>query len=228
MKNVALLGLLTVALTAQHNMPAWRSSLLALPERPSPGASVRDIERVEENVRLAAPVLAAGTAEDWQANRELVRRTVAYLAAVHAMNRDPQMRGALTRAFNSVAELKWAYLDNQGPATVPEQQQLSPMPMAQPRPVRRLAEVDNVEIRDRFDLAATQAGVAMELADGIRRNLAERGLQLNQATSTSLARLQVYLERAQEAMQARNWPEAGKYLERAEYETEKVLKTVGG
>ncbi len=233
MKKLLLALLLTVALEAQT--PAWRRSLQSLPQRPAAGVTVRDIERVEENLRMAGPVFGSATPENWQANRDLVRRTVSYLAAVHAMSSDPQMRFALSRAFRSVAALQWGYGDNQSP---PSDTALASgtSPASASRFAPRIPQIENVpeaekeaagDLRTRYDLAASQAVVAAQLAEGIQRNLEMRGMSLNTATATSLTRLPVYFDLAAVALSTHQWAEARTNLDRAEYETGKVLKTLG-
>ena len=210
----------------------WRRSLQNLPERPASGVTVRDIERVEEDLLMAAPVLGAATPENWEANREIVRRTVTYLSAVRAMTDDPLVRSALMRTFRMVTAMRLAYPENQEqPAPAAAQQSLGPQAPGPRAPLVDTvpdAEKDTAEdLRTRYDLAAAQAGVAAQLAEGIQRNLESRGMSLNAGTATSLARMRVYFDHAATALEAHKWADARTNLERAEYETEKVLKTVG-
>ena len=233
MKKILMLSVIAAAFAWLLPAQTWRRSLQNLPDRPASGVTVRDIERVEEDLRMAAPYLGAATPENWEANREIVRRTVTYLAAVRAMNNDPLVRTALMRTFRMVTAMRLAYPENQ---EQPRQNQAAaPAPASQPLTPRAplfdtVPDADNQtaeDLRTRYDLAAAQAGVAVQLADAIQRNLESRGMTLNAATATSLARIRVYFDHAATALEAHKWVDARTNLERAEYETEKVLKTVG-
>jgi hypothetical protein len=92
-------------------------------------------------------------------------------------------------------------------------------------PAAQRATVD--ELRSRYETSAARAAAAWQNAELLRQNLAREGLALNTQTAASLARLQVYFGLAAGDLQERDWDEAKTNLERAEYETEKVFKTVG-
>ena len=161
----------------------------------------------------------------------------AYLATVEVLNHSPGMGTALGRAYRSVAALQWLVprmgMALPSPAPAPE----APIP-APPAPAFALQapDVAGVSAADRpmaddlamrYELASGKAAVAWQAAGGLRRSLQAQGLTLNVLTETSLARMQVYFDLATAALKARHWAEARTNLERAEYETEKVRKTVG-
>jgi hypothetical protein len=234
MRGAILLLCLTGAAVAQA--PDWRSALLNLPDRPAPNTSLQDLQRLEQNLQYGAPYFATLTPGDYEANRELIRRLTRYVAALDLIARDPQMRiavGRLRRAMNAFPIL-----------IAPAQQlQAEPAPeeTAQPAPgpppfALQAPVIENVsagqkntadELSTRYEAASGQAAAAWQSAEVLRQNLAARGMALNATLSTSVARLQLYFDSAAQSLRQRDWTGARTNIERAEYETNKILKAVG-
>jgi hypothetical protein len=221
--------------------PQWRGDLMELLARPPGAATPQDLQRFEENVRLATPYFGTLTPGDYEANRELIRRMTAYLAAMNMMGRDPRMRFALRRANQALLSLRYALPPGLSSQMAP------PLPYdgAEPRPAPRAAQapyelhapdIPNVhaadkrtarDLQDRYESAAARAAIAWQSAEVLRQNLAAGGMTLNTLTATSIARVQLYLETAADALREQDWEDARVNIQRAEYETEKVLNTVG-
>jgi hypothetical protein len=111
-----------------------------------------------------------------------------------------------------------------------------PAPPAGPPFAQQAPLIDNVstaessiasDLVSRYESSAARAAAAWENAEVLRQNLARQGMALNTQTAASVARLQLYFELAAGDLREHDWTEAGVNLERAEYETEKVFKTVG-
>ncbi len=228
----ALLPLLCLSAFGQE--PQWRRELTDLMTKPQGSANLQDIRRFEENTRLAAPYLNARTPGDYEANRELIRRMTAYLAAMNMMARDPQMRFALRRANQALFSLRYAPNDGADARTGPEKP--APEKPAEAPYVLRAPDIPNVpesdkrtarDLQSRYEDAASRAVAAWQSAEVIKQNLAADGMTLNTQTATSITRIQLYLETAADALREQDWEDARLNIERAEYETEKVLKTVG-
>lgn len=217
--------------------PEWRRSLTSLSGRSPAEASARDVERIEENLRLAAPYFASLTPGDYEANRELVRRVTAYLAAVELQSHDPQMRALLGRSRRAVLALRLAI-----PIPVPaggQEPEGTPPPPARPAdapfslqspPLEGVSGGDKElaeELSARYESDAANATAAWVSAETLRRNLEARGMGLNTQTATAVTRLQLYCEQATAGLAKHDWAAARVSLERIEYETEKVLQTVG-
>jgi hypothetical protein len=236
---LAVLILLLCAPLFSQEDAQWRSALTELLSRPPGTATLQDLQRLEDNIRLATPYFGTLTPGDYEANRELIRRMTAYLAAMNLANRDPRMRFALRRANQALASLRYA-------APPAFSAPLGPMPPADPRPapptraqapwelqapdISNIPEADKAkarELQDRYESAAAQAATAWQSAEVLRQNLAAEGMALNTLTATSIARVQFYLETAADALREQDWEDAKVNLQRAEYETEKVFKTVG-
>jgi hypothetical protein len=83
------------------------------------------------------------------------------------------------------------------------------------------------DLRTRYTSTAARAASAWQNAETLRLSLESNNMTLNAQTATSVARLQLYLELAAGGLHARDWMEARENLEKAEYETERVAKTVG-
>jgi hypothetical protein len=216
----------------------WRRALQGLPQQPGVNTSVQDANQFAQNIEMAVPYFATLTPGDYEANRELVRRMWAYLAALDVMaGRNPQMRLATGRARRALGAWGLGYAFVPGGPTAPEPApgQPPPVPVSPPFaaqapvvenvPAAQRATVD--ELRSRYETSAARAAAAWQNAELLRQNLAREGLALNTQTAASLARLQVYFGLAAGDLQERDWDEAKTNLERAEYETEKVFKTVG-
>jgi hypothetical protein len=221
---------------------AWRRALMSLPDRPSPSTSVQDADRFSQNVELAVPYFATLTPGDYEANRELMRRLWTYQAELDLMaGRNPQMRMAAGRARRALRALPVGLAlaagfpvapgNDSGQATAPP-----PVPPAGPPFAQQAPPIENVtaaesgmagDLASRYELSAARAAAAWENAEVLRQNLAREGMALNAQTAASVARLQLYFELAAGDLREHDWTEAGVNLERAEYETEKVFKTVG-
>jgi hypothetical protein len=238
------LGLIGACLCCACSMAAaqddagWRRALQGLPQQPGANATVQDANQFAQNVELATPYFATLTPGDYEANRELVRRMWTYLAALDVMaGRNPQMRLAASRARRALGAwgLGYAFVPGGPNAPEPAPGQPPPVPLSPPFaaqapmlenvPVADRSTAD--ELRSRYETSAARAAAAWQNAELLRQNLAREGLALNTQTAASLARLQVYFGLAAGDLQERDWAEAKTNLERAEYETEKVFKTVG-
>jgi hypothetical protein len=245
--------LLCPSLSAQDTAgeTKWRSALTELLSRPPGAANLQDLQRFEENVRLATPYFGTLTPGDYDANRELIRRMTAYLAAMNAMGRDPRMRFALRRANQALLSLRYAlppglasqvgpppasmyssgYGGGNGAAEARPAPARAQAPYAMQAPeIPNVKEADKAKARDlqtRYESAAAQAATAWQSTEVLRQNLAAEGMALNTLTATSIARVQFYLETAADALREQDWEDARVNIERAEYETEKVFKTVG-
>jgi hypothetical protein len=214
----------------------WRRALMSLPDQPAANTSVQDADRFSQNVELAVPYFASLTPGDYEANRELVRRLWAYLSALDLMaSRNPQMRLAAGRARRALRALPVALAAgaglNTGEAPVPPPDRFEGPPFAQQAPrIENISAAERStadELRSRYELSAARAAAAWRNAEGLRQNLAREGMSLNAQTAASVARLQLYFGLAAGDLLEHDWTEAGVNLERAEYETEKVFKSVG-
>lgn len=131
----------------------WRRSFLTLPGQPAANTSVQDLERLERDLRLATPYCLAATPGDFDANREVVRRVTAYLAAVNLMAQDPSLRGAYSRAFLAAAALPcMGGFAPGGPPFQLEAPELANVPESDKRTAR--------ELQVRYQSAATRAATA--------------------------------------------------------------------
>jgi len=211
--------------------PAWRATLMGWPERAGAGTSIQDINRFIENVQSAAPYFATLSPGEYDANRELVRRLWAYMSTLELMARDPQMRLAVGRARGAMNAIRFGYSPG---VIVPGS---GPVPPAPPPPAAAPSEPPFAkapsdvevpdELRTRYDLALGRADTAWYSIEALRQSLAARGYTLNAQTAAAMGRIQLDFEMAARNVKGRDWKEVGTYLERAEYETAKVLKTVG-
>jgi len=223
--------------------PDWRRPLMSLPERPAPNTTAREVARFEESVLAAAPYLATLSPDDYEANRDLVRRMTAYMTGLDLLARDtnPQLRQSVGRARRAMAALRVPL--PLVTAEAPERPFSSPPQPGGPGPgpggppfALRAPVIPNdpasdkamvKELSRRYDSAAALAAAAWEQTDVLRQNLNARGMALSAQTAASSARLQLYFELAAGALLDRDWEETRIELERAEYETDKILKSVG-
>jgi hypothetical protein len=221
---------------------AWRRALMSLPDRPSPNTSVQDADQFSQNVELAVPYFATLTPGDYEANRELMRRLWTYQTELDLMaSRNPQMRLAAGRARRALRALPvgLALAAGFAPAQAQDASQAPPAPPAPPAGppfAQQAPAIENVpaversvadDLRSRYESSAARAAAAWENAEVLRQNLARQGMALSTQTAASVARLQLYFELAAGDLREHDWMEAAVNLERAEYETEKVFKTVG-
>jgi hypothetical protein len=209
----------------------WRTGIDEVLAQPPAAVGTQDIQRLEEDLRLARPYFAAVTPGDYAANREFVRRIYAYLAQVDTLTRNPRMRFALRRANQALVSIRLP-----GDVPQPAAPVVNGPPDRQPPFDLRAPVVENVadadapkvrELRMRYESAAAQAVGAWQATDSIRANLADRGMALNPQTTASVVRIRLFLETAADALREHQWDDAGDNIERAEYETQKVLKTMG-
>jgi hypothetical protein len=215
---------------------AWRRALMNLPERPAANTSVQEVDRFSQNVELAVPYFATLTPGDYEANRELIRRVWAYQSELDLLAaRNPQMRFAAGRARRALGFLPVGFQVSQPPdsSLAPTRAPAEPVgpPFSQQAPqIEHVSAAErNIanDLRARYETSAARAAAAWQNAEVLRQNLASQGMSLNTQTGASVARLQLYFELAAGDLRDHDWTEAGVNLERAEYETEKVFKTVG-
>lgn len=230
--------------TPHVNAPAgaWRQTLLSLPARPPANTTAQDVYRFEQNLRLAAPYFTSLTPGDYEANRELVRRMAVYLAGLRLIAHDPEMRRAVdgaSRTFYSMgiaAPLLASSAPAGGDAPPPAQ---GPAPQSAPAPppfslaAPDLGDVPPAdkdvakELSARYTTSAARGAAAWQNAETIRLNLAARGFTLNIETATALARMPLEFNSAADDLRSHEWDDARRDLQRAEYEADKITKTVG-
>jgi hypothetical protein len=237
MPSALLLVCLTGAASAQT--PDWRRALMNLPEHPSPNTSLQDIQRLQQNLQYGAGYFATLTPGDYDANRELIRRLTRYVAGLELIAQDPRMRAAVGRLRRTMNEfpilIAPAQLQQQpdSSSVAPDEAKPAPgvPPFALQAPVIENVPADQKqtaeELSARYDAAAGPAAAAWQNAEVLSQNLAARGMALNATLSSAVARLQLYFEGAAQSLRERDWADARTNLERAEYETNKILKVVG-
>lgn len=222
----------------------WRSALSGLPERAPAGTSLRDVQRFEQNVRLAAPYLAApGNVE---ANREYVRRMWTYLAALDVIARTPGADRSLDPAVRRVRGLLYgmglAYpywmtgglpFEQQQNGSVAEPPPVKagqpPFPMQAPDlgKVDAQSQEEADELTGRYETTAARAASAWQSADVLRQSLSARGMTLNVRATESVIRLQLFLEMAAGDLRRHDWKAARENLQRVEYVIGQVANTAG-
>jgi len=219
--------------------PKWRQALLALPREPPASTSPQDVYRVERNLRLALPYLAAARLADYEANRELVRRVSIYLAGIQLLAQDREMRRALSRAQRTMDLLPYlpsttpfpegAPLPAPGPSAYQGAESRPPFSLAAPvlPPLSGEAKASADSLSARYEGAAARALSAWQSAEQLRLSLASQGAVLNTQTAADVGRLEIYFNTASRELLAQNWAAAQTQLERAEYTTERILKVVG-
>ena len=150
--------------------------------------------------------------------------------------RNPQMRLAAGRAGERSRHGATDLFVQGGGQPAPQSAPPPPAPAAGPPFAMQSPALENVpaseratadDLRSRYESSAARAAAAWQSAEVMRQNLARQGMTLNTQTATSVIRLQLYFELAAGDLKDHDWAEAGTNLERAEYETEKVFKTVG-
>jgi hypothetical protein len=181
---------------------------------------------------LAGPYFATLTPGDYEANREMMRRLWAYMATLELMARDPQMRVAVGRARGALTSLRYGMMVMPGASQAPDNSAPPPAvaaaPPSEPAFAKEPQGVDMPEdLRSRYDLALGRATTAWYSVETLRQSLASRGFTLNTQTAAAMGRIQLDFDMAARNVKGHDWTEVGTYLERAEYETTKVLKTVG-
>jgi hypothetical protein len=237
-----------LALAALVQAQDWRQGILSLPENPN-AASPADMARFNEYLQAAGPYFAVLKPGDWEANREIVRRMAAYSATLGVLSRsDPQMRaayGGVQRSLGSIRFPQAYYGAYPGLVVAPVQQQ---RPADEPAPAPRRTSSSDVpflmnapdpgKVKDseratakavetRYENAAAQAAGAWQNIDSVRQNLESRGMTLNTQTAAAAARLPLLFQFASQAISRHDWEEANLNLERAEGETQNILRTVG-
>ncbi len=285
-----------VALQAQppsHPAADWRSVLQGVPAQPRADTRVQDIERLRWALREGSTAMLSSDPADYEANRDLIRRVVAYLAAMEVMARDPALRMSIGRAYRDIGDLAgsarggnlwdreqavstyrrsallfgglsrrrnserqlesemevlgtrmamlgipFSLTNQQYPDSAqasPESSAAAPAASEAPFPlmppsVAKVPAADKAqleELREAYLNTASKAATAWQNAETIRLNLAARGMSLNAELAGSLARMQLYLQLAVSDLESRTWADARQNIERADYQTEKVFKSVG-
>ena len=228
--------ILCLAANAQDDDPQWRRNLGGILSRPAEEADAVALQRFEQETRLAVPYFATFTPHDYEANRALVRNMAIYLARINAMSgKNPQLRSALRRANLALLDLRYAY--PLAPASEPVRRAESrpasprdpPFSLAAPS-IKGVPEADRVTARDlqsSYESAAVKALTAWQITEELSQNLQARGMSINTLTAASIARVQMFMETAAGAMRDRDWDDARTNIERAAYESDKVLKAAG-
>ena len=219
----------------------WQSALRGLPERAPADTGMRDLQRFEQNVRLAAPYLA--TPGNVEANREYVRRMWTYLAALEVVARTPGANGQFgaavgrTRGMIYGMGLAYPYWGvGQFGHTTPPPPEPPPVKPGQPPfslqapelgkvPAAEQAEAD--EMVGRYENAAARASAVWQSADVLSQSLAARGMTLNVRTTEAVVRLQMFLEMAAGDLRRHNWKAALEDLQKVEYVAGQVSSGVG-
>lgn len=172
---------------------------------------------------------AAGLQE---ANREIARQTYTWQAGWEVWSRDPQLRLAARWANRRfVAPALAQSEEGASPAGPPQPVLIAPVPFQLRAPAGdKPADSDRLraaELRSRYDAVAARSATAWQSAEALRLRLRARGMELNIQTSAAQAHIQLYLEMASEALQTGAWDQAMVNIERAEYETGKVMNVTG-
>jgi hypothetical protein len=167
----------------------------------------------------AAPAFDAGVsgAESFEGNRELARRA------------------AVWRATGGVWWPSWDVTPSPTPRKPPENQPyanaISPAPWNLQAPAPDgVAEADRDVVRDlqlRYETAAANAANAWRTAESLRQRLRARGADLNGTSSAALVRLKADMDAAARFLVEKHWRESRLGLERAEYETGRVCRSLG-
>lgn len=228
----------------------WRSMVMGLPEQPPANISADDVTRFQQSVMYAAPYFATLKPGDWEANRELARRMATYMMALGGMNRGPQFGRAVGRAGRAMGAMRMVapgflsgypmtFGPEPGPPMAPGpppaemqpgQGQPPPFPLEPPAP-REVAGADREVATDltiRYRTSAGHAANAWKNAEDLRMRLEADGMTVNDDIAASVARLRMDLILAAEALGVHDWAEAQANLERADYETRRLEKSVGG
>lgn len=214
---------------APPDLQEWRAAIDDVLAQPPAAVGAQDLQRLEESLRFAGPYFAAPDPGVSDANRELMRRITAYLAQVNLQTGNPRTRFALRRASQALASLRLAVFAPQPTALAANPE---PSPSFDPRApvIENVADADAPtvrELRSHYESVAAQATGAWQAADSLRARLAVRGMALNPQTASSALRIQLYLETAADAMRGHEWDDARDNITRAEYETQKLLRTMG-
>lgn len=273
--------LLPFLLASLASAQTWRNVLENLPPQPAPTTTAEDVNRVGSALSDASPILLSGGQSNYELNRELVRRTAAYLMALEVMTRDPQMRMAMGRVYRELGDIqarsagrfgsrmdaarnyrragylfgnlaamragaygidysmvdrelaglgsRLASLESSAAKPTSPQTPAQPFPLQAPQvkdvPAAQRNEYN--ELSERYTTAAATASTALENVEPLRRSLEHDGMTLNTELAAGVSRMQLYLQLAAASMEERNWAEARSNIERAEYQTGKVLKAVG-
>jgi hypothetical protein len=230
-----LVSLLLCA-AAYAQAPNWRQSFTGLLNRPPGTLSVRDLQLLESQMALAGQYCVGPTPGDYEANRQLVRQMIAYLATVQVAAQDAQVKTSLRRLSRSLAAFPCAYgvIPGQPPpanAAPPPPPAPGEAPFAPSAPV--LLDVPKADqdtakdLRDRYNGDASHAATAWKNAEVIRQGLEAKGMSLNAQTAASVDHLALFLDQAAEALRGHRWDEARSSLEAVEAETQKVAKAAG-
>jgi hypothetical protein len=215
--------------------PLWRQTFGGILNRLPGSLNVRDLQLLESQMAMSGAYCTGLTPGDYEANRQLVRQMVTYLATVQVATQDREMNASLGRLTRSLGAFPCAY-------ALPPQQQAQPgAPPPPPAPgeppfskqapaLKNIAKADQEaanDLKERYESVASRAAVAWQNAEVVRRGLIAKGMNLNAQTAASVDHLKLFLDQATTALNAHDWKEAGEALDRTEYETQKVGKAVG-
>jgi len=214
----------------------WRGSFRGLMNRRAGSLNARDLQMLETQLALAGQYCTGLTPGDYEANRTMVRQMMAYLATIQVAAGDEQMNLSLRRLRGSLLAFPCAYplppgAPARGPAVAPPPRAAGEPPFSLEAPeLKDLAKADQQaanELRERYASVASRAAAAWKNAETIRLGLVAKGMSLNADTQASVNHLKLFLDQASDALNQHDWTEAGAALDRCEYATQKVAKTVG-
>jgi hypothetical protein len=227
-----LIGLMSVVAAAQD----WQSALRGLPERAPMGTGVTDVQRFEQNIRLAAPHL--GAARNLEANRLYVRQMWTYLGALEVMARTPGANASFAAAVGRTRGLIYgmglaypywgigAFGHNTPPPPEPPPVKPGQPPFSTQAPdlgkVLPAEQAEADEMVNRYETAAARAAAAWQNNDVTSQNLAARGMTVNVRTTEAVVRMQMFLEMAAGDLRRHNWKAALEDIQKVEYVTAQV------
>ncbi len=241
MGRISLLSALVVSSLAMgqkpaaHGAPQWQQTFQGILSKPPGAVNARDLSRLEGELASAGQYCVGLTPADYQTNRELVRRMAAYMATVQAPAGDRRMNTSLNRIAHSLTAFPCAFGAPGGEPAPPPPEPAAANPGDPPFALKapELQGVANGELErakdlgDRYNGDAARAANAWRNAATIHQNLQAGGMALNADTAASVDRLTLDLAGAQDALRDHKWDDALASLQAAEYETQKIGKTVG-
>lgn len=216
--------------------PNWRGTFRGLMGRRPGTVNARDLQMLETQLALAGQYCVGLTPGDYEANRAMVRDMMAYLATIQVASGDEQMNLSMRRLRGSLAAFPCAYAlppgaPPPGPAAAPPPRAAGEPPFALQAPaltdVKKEDQETAKELRERYAGVASRAASTWKNAETIRLGLVAKGMSLNADTQASVDHLKLFLDQATEALNQHDWMEAGEALDRCEFATQKVAKTVG-
>ena len=216
--------------------PNWRGTFRGLMNRRSGNVNARDLQMLQTQLALAGQYCVGLTPGDYEANRAMVRQMTAYLATIQVASGDEQMNTSLRQLRGSLASFPCAYAlppgaPPPGPAAAPPPRAAGEPPFSLEAPaLTDVAKADQQTVNDlkeRYSSVASRAASAWKNAETIRLGLVAKGMSLNADTQASVNHLKLFLDQATDALNQHDWTEAGAALDRCDYATQKVNKTVG-